>query len=205
MTESIGNLFIVLLDRTMSNLELVHLDARNGRLRDPEGPEILYEVRQTINSFLGVLVMPWDRIFDQRQLNGTSSRERQLTALGLPLLESSRSTTDETRTSLGAMLNSMRNGAAHGGISLLGRRDFQRRFPMRPMPMVADDHIAAIEIESKSEMGRGPRNWGCVLSVDEMQQFLRALHALSKQEAYVKAEVWTEHQSALNMARRPTA
>lgn len=205
MTQSIGNLFIVLLDRTMANLELVHRDVRNGHLRDPEGPEILYEVTQTINSFLGVLVMPWDRIFDQTLLNGTSNREQLLKKLGFPVLQSSRPDTDLSCPSLGSMLDSMRNGAAHGGISLLGLWDFQRRFPERPVPMVANGHIAAIEIESKWNMGKGPRNWGCVLSVDEMRQFLEALHALSRTEKYVKADVWREHHDALSMARRPTA
>lgn len=194
MTEPIGDPFIVLMERTLSNLDFIHENTRRFDESDLPGSDALFEVTQTINSFLGILVMPWDRVFNQTLLNGTSNKADVLRRLGFPIIQSSRPDTDEARPHLGSMLDSMRNGAAHGGISLLGLREFQTRRPNSPVPLVTDDHIAAIEIESKGNLGEGDRNWGCILSVDEMVQFLRALCKLTEQEAYVRPEVWAKHR-----------
>jgi hypothetical protein len=96
----------------------------------------------------------------------------------------------------------MRHGVAHGGVRILNLEEFIGLCPSRPIPLIQIEHIAALEIESKSEMGRGPRNWGCALSVDELCQFLEAMVELSRHEKYVLPDVWKTHQEALAEQRK---
>lgn len=205
MTMPIGNPFIVLMDRTMANLAVIRDEAQRSRSdRSVSTPE-LFEVTQAINSFLGVLLMPWERVFDMEKLNGYSNKEPQLRRLGFGMLRSSKPDEDEGRTSLGAMLTSLRHGAAHGGIHILDLRGYQQRRPEAPTPMIMNDHIAAIEIESHGDNGKGERNWGCILSVDDLVHFLQAAHDLSRKEDYVLPAIWVEHQRALRQLGRVSA
>lgn len=193
MVAPIGDPFIALLDRSIQNLEFMDDSVRDGLHEDSVGNPILFEVTQTINCCLGALVLPWEQIFIPSKLAGVSNKSLELAKLGFPYITHSCGS-DEKQVHLGGMLENMRHGLAHGGITILSLRDFQSRFPDAPTPLVAHDHIAAIEIFSKHNNGKGPRKWGCVLTVHEMKQLLCAVQALTREEEFVRPAVWERQQ-----------
>jgi len=127
--------------RTIKNLEFIERHAAQG------GP---YEVTQPINSFLGALAHPWEQL--SIDVGSISTAEAQME--GWPIPGKDRSS-DTEMASLAELIRFMRNGAAHGNITLLpdGRGE-----------------IAALRIENKH---RKRRTGGIIITVADMRAFLR--------------------------------
>jgi hypothetical protein len=127
-----------MMRRTMANLEFVEHHKGNS------GP---FEVTQLINSFLGALSHPWERLKQDLMM-------MPLTSCGdWPLLLKERPK-DYDPTSLGDAIRLLRNGIAHGNIVFL------------PGPQ---GEIKAIRVWNEN---RGRRDWGTVLTIADLRCFL---------------------------------
>lgn len=134
-----------MMRRTMINLAFVERHA--GK----DGP---FEVTQLINSFLGALAHPWERL--KTELNGISLLEAQ--AAGWPVPEQQGG--GEQPQSLGDLLRLLRNGIAHGNLTFLpdGRGQIQ-----------------AIRI---ANFYNGKLTWRGAISVQEMRTLLHRFVSL---------------------------
>jgi hypothetical protein len=126
-----------MMRRTMENLEFI--EGKAG----PSGP---FEVTQLVNSFLGALAHPWERL--RADLN-----EMALGSPGWPAIRKERDSDDDPK-SLGDLVRHLRNAVAHGNIEFL------------PGPQ---GDIKALRIWN---WHRGQRTWGAILTVAEMRDFL---------------------------------
>lgn len=131
------------MDRTMCNLRFIH-----DRCSD-DGP---FEVVQLVNSFSGAMAHPWEEMKRLKSLNLSQSIEAARDR-GWPVLDKELPT-DSDPKDYGEMLRWIRNGFAHGNI------DFKN----------ANGSIVRIQVWN-CPIGR-PRNWGTVVDVRVMEDFL---------------------------------
>lgn len=126
--------------RTMANLAFVEQHA--GR----EGP---FEVTQLINSFLGALAHPWEKLAPSLDMP-----LEQAALEGWPI-PSSDAGVGPAPPSLGDLVRLLRNGVAHGNLRFLqgGRGE-----------------IKAIQIENFNKAGR--RTWRGTITVENMRSLL---------------------------------
>lgn len=171
MTEIVGNHFLGLIARTEDNLNFIFSTVEAGNHLDADGKPIVFEVTQMINSFLSMLVFPWEVVFKETALRNLTPMHPKYNELGFPDIKSS-GPGDRQLLNLGSIIEAMRHGIAHGGITILNLDDFKLRCSDRTVPNVTPEDIAAIEIECKQRNGHGPREWGCILDVEEMVSFL---------------------------------
>ncbi|WP_203075830.1 HEPN family nuclease [Falsiroseomonas ponticola] len=134
-----------MMRRTMINLAFIERHAGN------EGP---FEVTQLINSFLGALAHPWERL--KEDLANISISEAK--GAGWPLPEQQGG--GDKPESLGDLLRLLRNGIAHGNLTFLSDGRGQ---------------IQAIRI---ANYNRGRLTWRGAISVQEMQTLLHRFVAL---------------------------
>jgi hypothetical protein len=132
------------MERTMWNLRYIH------EHRAENGP---FEVVQLVNSFSGAMVHPWEA----KRGNALSAMKTfslsAARAESWPVLEKELPT-DADPANYHEMLNWTRNAFAHGNV------DFQNHA----------GQIASIRIWNCPH--KKPRNWGAVVSVDDMEDFL---------------------------------
>ncbi|MBX3070801.1 MAG: hypothetical protein KF883_09915 [Thermomicrobiales bacterium] len=97
--------------RTLENLAFIH------EHRGPDGP---YEVTQLVNSFLGAMVHPWERMrFAQfARLSDVTIAEAK--GLGLPVFQTDLTASDEPRN-YREMFRFVRNAFAHDNIEFENR------------------------------------------------------------------------------------
>jgi HEPN pEK499 p136 len=110
-----------------------------------------FEVTQLINSFLGAMVHPWEELvedFDELSLETAE-------IYGWPHVTKQRDR-DQNPDSLKTLLRWMRNGIAHGNLKFIPDQN---------------DQIEKVEIWNIDDLGR--RNWGAVLHVNDLRQFLQ--------------------------------
>lgn len=135
-----------MMRRTMVNLEFVERhSARNGP----------FEVTQLINSYLAALVHPWEELMADLP-NTTLSVAR---AAGWPIPEKQGGSSPPPET-LGDVFRLLRNGVAHGNLTLLSDGRGQ---------------IHAIRIENYN---RNQLTWRGVITVAEMRILLHRFVAL---------------------------
>lgn len=193
MTQPEGDHFINLLNRTIANHDYIASMVAAQKHINGDGMEIVFDVTQAINSFLSSLLFPWEVVLNESSLRNLSPNARSYSDLGFPTLQSSLPESDECLANMGQILEKLRHGIAHGGIRLLSFEDMRLECPDRTDPCVAPGHIAAIEIESRSNHGNGPRNWGCIITVTETVMFLHAMQKMTNKRKYVRQEVWERH------------
>jgi hypothetical protein len=126
-----------IMRRTMANLEFIERKAK------PSGP---FEVTQLVNSFLGALAHPWERL--RAELN-----EMPLGSAGWPTIRKECDSDDDPK-SLGDLVRHLRNAVAHGNVEFL------------PGPQ---GDIKALRIWNSY---RGQRTWGAIITVAETRDFL---------------------------------
>ncbi len=130
-----------MMRRSLKNLEFIETHASES------GP---YEVTQLINSFLGALAHPWERL--RCELAAITLADA--IASGWPQITKELDTDCEP-TSLGDLVRLMRNAIAHGNIELLPGSAGQ---------------IQALRLWNSD--GRGKRSWGIILTVAMMRTCL---------------------------------
>ena len=135
-----------IMRRTIANLEFIE---RNASANGP------YEVTQLINSFLGAMAHPWERL--KSDSFSTSTADAVAAGWPIPLAEH---LDDNSPKTLGDFFRNLRNGIAHGNISFLPG---------------ALGEIAALRIENRN---RGQRTWGAIMTPNDMRRFLRMFVAL---------------------------
>lgn len=118
-----------------------------------DGP---YETTQLINSFLGALAHPWEAM--KPELAALSLADAE--ARGWPCIRKELPQ-DRDPANLGDLIRLIRNSLAHGNIDFL------------PAP---DGRIGAFHIWNLHP--GGGRNWGTVVTVDDLRAFLVAFAAL---------------------------
>ena len=126
--------------RTMANLEFIEHHAQKS------GP---YEVTQLINSFLGALAHPWERL--SNDLNELSLEMAQRN--GWPRIPKERDN-DRNPKTIGDLVRFVRNALAHGNIEHLPGQDGE---------------IRALKIWN---LDRGRRTWGSVVTTDSIRELL---------------------------------
>lgn len=131
-----------IMRRTMVNLRYVEHQATKS------GP---YELTQLINSFLGALAHPWEQY--RTELNAMALASA--VELSWPELRKEHES-DKDPTSLGHLLQLLRNGIAHGNLTFLPDGKGQ---------------IAALKIISKDR--KGNRTWGTIITPEAMRTLLR--------------------------------
>ena len=132
---------VEMMRRTLASLEFIE------RHMTDAGP---YEVTQLVNSFLGALAHPWERLRDD--LNRMPLTDAAL--LGWPELRKDLPD-DVDPTSLGNLLYLVRNAFAHGNVEFL------------PDP---SGEIFAVRFWNKNRQHK--RNWGATLTVVDLRRFL---------------------------------
>jgi hypothetical protein len=185
-----------LMERTRKNLDYI--------LKDKVAQELdkVFEVTQLVNSFLGILTHPWEKLFDADALAELELDSEEYSKLGFPSIKASWSQDTEHPRNLAHLLRLMRNGIAHGNIDLLNREDLKRQFGKEPRKtLVKRDEIAGAEIWNNKEVKDTKdwpqpagktfykeeyRSWGTVLTIDEMRECLNALHHLAENRAYLR-------------------
>jgi hypothetical protein len=191
-----GHQELELMRNTLSNLRYIECDQGAQRCKQ------VFEVTQLINSFLGILAHPWEKLFDPGQLAIIELDTSQYRSLGFPTIQSSWPEGDtDSPSNLAELLRLLRNGIAHGNIDLWSKFDLKLRFDKEPVSDIGQDEIAGAEIwnsdhvrETKNWPGpigrqhyREPfRTWGTVLTIDEMRSCLDALIELSNRSEYVR-------------------
>jgi HEPN pEK499 p136 len=117
-----------------------------------------YEVTQLINSFLGALAHPWERYKDDL----TTMSLVMAHDAGWPAIVKDRPT-DRDPESLGCLVRLVRNALAHGNIEFL--------------PSASAD-IRALRLWNTD---RGRITWGAIVTVTDMQSFLKSFVALAEE------------------------
>ena len=115
--------------------------------KDSNGP---YETTQLLNSFIGAVAHPWEKY--KQELNAITLDEAQVR--GWPIIEKERPD-DKDPENLGDLIRLMRNGIAHGNII--------------PYP---DSNMEIRSVLIWNLKPNGTRDWGAVLPVDILRQFL---------------------------------
>jgi hypothetical protein len=137
------NMFADFGQRTRDNLKLI----RDARKEEPKRK--VYEVTQLINSMLGLLIFP--KANDLGQLRDKGKRVRDLRKEGWPIPEATRPY--HQATTLNALITRLRNAVAHCNM------DFH--------PDGKGD-IARMTMWTKSDNGRGPKNWEMEMTIEEL-------------------------------------
>lgn len=181
--------------RTLDNLEYIEADVVAQRREE------IFEITQLVNSFLGVLAHPWEKLFDAGSLATLEIGSEEYDGLGFPTLPSTWSQDTEHPKNLAHLLRLLRNGVAHGNIDLLSKEQLRCKYGKEPEKLVREDEIGGAEIwnnkdETDSKAWTQPvgrryykspyRTWGTVLTIDEMRACLDALIRLSKKREYLR-------------------
>jgi hypothetical protein len=140
-----------LMQRTMHNL--AHFEAEAG----PRGP---FEVTQFVNSFLGAMVHPWEKLKAGLGRIPVS----QAIAHGWPDLATEEAD-DQDPCDLGDLVRPVRNGLAHGNIEFVPD---------------ANSEIGAIRVWN-IDPRTGRCTWGTVVTVAAMRCFLSRFVELAEQ------------------------
>lgn len=191
-----GHQELELMQRTLHNLAFIE------RHRDAQLRQETFEITQLVNSFLGVVAHPWEKLFDTVALATLKIGSEEYVRYGFPQIASSWDKDTEAPDHLAHLLRLLRNGIAHGNIDLLDKFHLRIKFHKKPETDVRDDEIAGAEIWNNrhekvsktwpEQIGqkhyREPyRTWGTVLTIDEMRASLDALYALAQKPEYVRA------------------
>ena len=131
-----------IMRRSMANLAFVEAHAGS------KGP---YEVTQLINTFLSAFMHP----FEAMQHDLMARPLQEAAAFGWPTIKKE-SPSDNEPASLGDLVRLMRNSVAHGNIEFLPD---------------GENQIKALRIWNTRPHG-GPRNWGAIVTVDDMRMLL---------------------------------
>lgn len=139
-----------IMRRTMANLAFIERHKAEG------GP---YEVTQLINSFLGALAHPWEKLGPSLDIS-----LEEAAAQGWPIPGTDPSV-GAAPASLAELIRWLRNGVAHGNLSFLpdGRGE-----------------IKAIQIDN---FNRGRRTWRATITVADMRLLLHRFVALIEEVA----------------------
>jgi hypothetical protein len=141
-----------LMERTMVNLKIIDALHKVGEGTGELDP---FEVTQLVNSFLGALAYPWERLKLRHHGDEPWSLgyEEMMDRYGFPQLRPSQAT-DTPPKNFRDMVRQLRNGMSHGNIEFYSdlRRD-----------------IAHVEVWNCEG---GKRTWGTRMSISEMRQFL---------------------------------
>lgn len=133
--------------RTMFNLRYVKSRAAM------DGP---FEVVQLVNSFSGAMVHPWENMRRLDALGLKTKSMREALDEGWPILEKELPTEDKDPANYGQMLQWIRNGIAHGNVN------FEN----------TDGQITSVRVWSCEFRPPHNREWGTVVSVRRMEEFL---------------------------------
>ncbi|MDQ3539820.1 MAG: HEPN family nuclease [Chloroflexota bacterium] len=138
----------------------------------------VWEVTQIINSFLGIVAHPRERLLDTKKIKWMSLTHPKVVKAGVPAMTSSWEFDSEEPRTLAQLLRLLRNGIAHGNIELLGVRELVNyRKDFRPDPGFDPTEIAGIEIWNSDNNQN--RTWGTVLTVDELAAALNGFALLA--------------------------
>jgi hypothetical protein len=164
--------------RTIWNLDFVNEYRKREDCGRSEGP---FEVTQLVNSFLGALAHPWERlteILDTMQLT-------EIESLQWPEVPND----DEAGKALdtvGDLVRLVRNAFAHGNIEFLPNDD---------------NEIRAIRFWN--ENGQGERTWGSTLDIETLQRFLYCFVKIAEDnEAALCRPRTAKTHSAADLLRR---
>lgn len=140
--------------RTMCNLQFVRKHAAEG------GP---FEVVQLLNSFTGAMVHPWEAINSSDPLHLKKLSLEEARRRDWPVLEIEISGQDTEPACYWQMLHWTRHAIAHGNVSFLDD----------------DNEISHIKLWN---MRGSKRNWGTVLTMELMEDFLWFFYDLTLNE-----------------------
>ncbi len=141
----------------------------------------VWEVTQIINSFLGIVAHPRERLLDAKKIKWMSLTDPKVLKAGVPTMTSSWEFDSEQPRTLAQLLRLLRNGIAHGNIELLGVRELAMyRADFKPDPGFDPTEIAGIEIWNSDNNQN--RTWGTVLTVDELAAALNGFALLALDE-----------------------
>jgi hypothetical protein len=142
---------IATMRRTMFNLEFI-----DKRCSD-QGP---YETTQLVNSFLGALAHPWERLrtdLDQISLDEAHKR-------GWPKIVKTQ-TSDKEPKNLGQLIAWTRHAFAHGNVNYYAD---------------AKGVIDTVEFWNEKDLKNGKRRiWGTRLNVEDLRAYLEGFVALA--------------------------
>lgn len=195
---------IDLVKRTLDNLNFIYqftgdeipkrtfgsIDSESGLTPSPityshsqSSANKVWEVTQIINSFLGIVAHPRERLLDRSKIKWITLNDQRVVSLGLPEIKSSWEFDSEEPRTISQLLRLLRNGIAHGNIELYGIQDLKKYGKDVPGNSSIDpQEIAGIEIWN--EDNSNSRTWGTILTIDELARTLNAFALLALDESW---------------------